>query len=169
MATAFFLTLLGLIVLSIIAIQRRSGLRRMGRVLLAVVFIVLLLATIALVVGSIVLHAQGGGVLILFALPFAVITWIAGTFFFTSLEHNDYYALSTAEKIRKNTDSLNTTITELRESIARKRAEKNKFLTSPRRRQQLSQEIAHETMMLAMLPAFEEGLKKPEAYAKDEP
>ena len=155
--------------LGVLGIHRKSGFRTAARMGLGFLFALSVLATLALLVGSIALSSRGGGVLFLFSLPAAVVSWVAGSLFFASLKGERYYDLGVEERIRQNVTSLDQSLADLRTSVARKIAERERFWTSAKRREQLGREIARELELLENLPRLRAGLARPEAYAEDEP
>ncbi len=169
MTTIVIVLLAAAIALGVLGIHRRSGIRTAARVVLGFLFALSVLATLALLVGSIALSSRGGGVLFLFSLPAAVVSWVAGSLFFASLKGERYYDLGVEEKIRQNLTSLDQSLADLRTSIATKSAERGRFWTSAKRREQLGREIERELELLENLPRLRTGLARPEAYAEDEP
>lgn len=156
------------IMFGVLGIHWKSRIRSAARLFLGLLFTLSLLATVSLLIASITLSAKGGGVLFLFALPAAVVSWVTGSLFFASIEGEHYYDLSTDEKIKKNVSSLDQTLEDLKKSIIEKTAEKNRFWTSAKRREKLALQIEREHELLEKLPQLREGLKQPEAYEKDE-
>lgn len=169
MTTIILVLLAAAIALGVLGIHWKSGIRTVARLVLGFLFALSVLATLALLVGSVVLGSRGGGVLFLFALPAAVVSWVTGSLFFASLKGERYYDLGVDEKIRQNVGSLDQTVADLRASIAAKTAERERFWTSTKRREQLGREIERERELLERLPQLRAGLARPEAYAQDEP
>jgi predicted membrane channel-forming protein YqfA (hemolysin III family) len=164
MENAMLVIVVAALLLGFFGWHRSRAVRAAARWISGVLFLVLLAATLALLYGSFAWSSKGGGVLILFALPLGVVTWIAGSAFFSSAQAEDYYDLPTEEKMASNLASLDESLRELRESVARKIAERNRLFISSSRREQLRREIAHEQMMLEKLPQLRAGLEKREAY-----
>ncbi|MCC6641506.1 MAG: hypothetical protein IT386_10125 [Deltaproteobacteria bacterium] len=157
------------IALGLLGMHWKAGFRSIARVALGILFGSSLLATLALIVGSIALGSKGAGVLFLAALPAAVVAWVAGSLFFAVGRGARYFALDVDEKIEHNLTNLEQTLADLRASIAAKTAERERFWTSARRREQLAREIWHAREQLEKLPQLRDALARPEAYAKDEP
>jgi len=169
MGTLVVAVVVVVIVFAILGAHRKSAIRRTGRVALGVLFALSLLVTLALAAGSIALSDKGGGVLFLFALPAAFVSWLVGAAFFGSVRNERYFDLTVDEKTRHNLASLDRSIEDLRASIGAKTAERARFWTSAKRRAQLDRELRHEREMLARLPQLRPALEKPETYANDEP
>lgn len=169
MSTFVLVLLVAAIALGILGIHRKSGARAVARLVLGLLFTLCAGATLALLVGSVVLSSRGGGVLFLFALPAAVISWVTGSMFFASWKSERYYDLGVDGKIRQNIASLDQSVADLRASIAAKTAERERFWISARRREQLAHEIEREREQLERLPLLRAGLARPEAYEQDEP
>ncbi len=127
------------------------------------------MATLGLLYGSFALSREGGGVLLFLAIPAGVVAWIAGNMFFASVEHESYYDNTVDGKIQHNIGLLDAGEAQLRESIARKSAERGGFWLSAKRRARLDQDIAHEQWLLAQLPKLRPSLLRPETYKGDEP
>lgn len=155
--------------IGVLGMHWKSGPRTLARVILGFLFALSVLATLALLVGSVVLDSRGGGVILLFALPAAVVSWVTGSLFFASLKGERYYDLGDEEKIGQNVASLDQSLADLKASIAAKTAERERFWTSAKRREQLRREIQRERELLELLPQLRAGLARPEAYAQDEP
>lgn len=157
------------IALGVLGIHWKSGIRSVARVILGILFTLSLLTTVALLVASVALSSRGGGVLFLFALPAAIVTWISGSLLFASLKGERYFDLSVEAKISHNLTSLERSLADLRASIAAKTAQRERFWIGARRRAQLDREIARERDLLENLPRLRPGLESPEAYGRDEP
>ncbi|WKZ12076.1 MAG: hypothetical protein QY320_13450 [Gammaproteobacteria bacterium] len=160
------LILLGLALLSF---SGKSVVRKTARIGVGIIFALTLLLAIALVVGSVVLSSRGGGVLVLFALPPALVAWISGKAFFASVEHEAYFDLTVPQKMAYNLAQHDEIHAQLEASVARKKLERAKFWTSARRREELAREIAQETKRLNELPKLRPALEDPRTYAGDEP
>lgn len=168
MAIAVSILALIAIVLGVLASTYRRGIRVAARLGLGVFFVISLAVTGALIYGSVVLEKSGGGVLILFALPAGIVTWIAGTGFFASVRVERYYQLPVEEKIRTNVADLDAAIAKLEASVAAKMAKRGRFGISATRRAELDREIEHEQEMLRQLPRLREPLQRPQTYERDE-
>lgn len=155
---------IGALLLGFFGWNRRSAVRTAARWISGLLFFVLLAATLALLYGSIALSSKGGGVLLLFALPLGFVTWIAGSAFFSTGEAKTYYGLPPEQQMASNLASLEQSLQQLRESVARKTAERDRIFLNSRRRAQLTREIAHERMMLEKLPQLRAGLERRETY-----
>jgi len=160
------LILLGLALLSF---SGRSVVRKTARIGVGIVFALTLLLAVALVVGSVVLSSRGGGVLVLFAIPPALVAWISGQAFFASVEHEAYFDLTVSQKMAHNLAEHDALHARLEASVARKTQEHAKFWTSARRREELRREIAQELKTLSELPKLRPALEDPRTYAGDEP
>lgn len=161
--------LVAAIALGVLGMHWKVGFRSIARVVLGILFGLSLIATLALVVGSIVLSAKGAGALFLLALPAAVVAWLTGSLFFAIGKAERYFDLSVDGKIGQNLASLDQTLADLRARIAAKTAERERFWTSAKRREQLDREIRNAHEQLARLPQLREALARPATYAKDEP
>jgi hypothetical protein len=168
MSTLTLLVVLAALVLGALGFHRRSGVRKATRIVLWIVFLAAAGITAVLLYGSVALADKGGGVLGLFAVPTGIVAWIAGYALFSGLKNEAYFDLSVPEKIRHNVAEHEAAIAQLRASIERKRAEKDRFWTSGRRRDQLRAEIERESELLRELPKLRPALERPETYAEDE-
>lgn len=138
--------------------HRSSGVRATARWVSGLLFLVLLAATLAMIYGTFALSSKGGGVLILLALPLGIVTWIAGAAFFSSGEAERYYELPTEERGEYNRAKLDESLRMLRESVARKTAERDRIILNAGKRARLSREIAHEEMMIGNLTRMRASL-----------
>ena len=102
------------IALGVLGMHWKVGFRSIARVVLGILFGLSLIATLALVVGSIVLSAKGAGALFLLALPVAVVAWLTGSLFFAIGKAERYFDLSVDGKIGQNLASLDQTLADLR-------------------------------------------------------
>lgn len=162
MGTALLVIVTLALVLGFFGWHRSSGVRAAARWISGVLFLVLLVATLALLYGAFALSSKGGGVLILLALPLGFVTWIAGSAFFSSGEAQRYYELPVEEQIEHNLAKIDESIRVLRESVARKTVERDKIFFNASRRARLTREIAHEQMMLENLPRMRASLERRE-------
>jgi hypothetical protein len=156
------------IALGAMGFHRRSGVRTASRVILGLLFVVTAVVTAALLYGSVALEDKGGGVLILFAIPTGLVAWFSGYALFAGARHESYFDESVPEKIRFNLAEHDTALAELRASIERKRAEKDRFWISGRRRDALRAEIERESALLRNLATLRPALEHPATYAQDE-
>ena len=165
------LTIIGVavaILLGALGIYRKSAVRKVARFVLGIFFALAALATLGLLYGSFALTREGGGVLLFLAIPAGIVAWVAGSMFFASVEQESYYAKTVDEKIGHNIAQLDAGEAQLRESIARKTAERGRFWLSAKRRERLDRDIAHEQWLLEKLPALRPPLLRPETYKDDE-
>ena len=157
------------ILLGALGLYRKSAVRKVARFVLGIFFVLCTLATLGLLYGSFALSRDGGGVLLLLAIPVGIVAWVAGSMFFGSVEHEGYYDKTIDEKIRYNVTQIDDGEADLRASISRKYAERGGFWLSAKRRQRLDQDIAHEQWLLEQLPKLRAPLLRPETYKDDEP
>lgn len=160
---------LALLGLALLSFSGKAAVRKTARIGVGIVFAVTLLLAVALAVGSVVLSSRGGGVLVLFALPPALVAWISGKAFFASVDHEAYFDLTVPQKIAHNLVEHDALRAQLEASVARKKRERAKFWTSGRRRAALGREIAQELETLRELPKLRPALENPRTYAGDEP
>lgn len=169
MTTLLVAGFLGALILFTLAIQQRSALRTVGRVLLGGFFLLMLVVTAVLVYGAAALNSRGGGVLILVAFVPGFFAWITGSMFFAAAKHEAYYDLTVSEKIHANLASLAGTSEGVQERVARLEAERGRIWTTPARRAAIDRALAHERRLSGALPALRPALEDPRTYDGDEP
>lgn len=152
-----------------LAIQQRSTLRTVARVLLGGFFLLMLVATAVLVYGAATLDSRGGGVLILVAFLPGFLAWFSGSLFFAARKHEADHDLTVPEKIQANLSSLAEVSQGVEQRVARLEAERSRIWTTPARRAAIDRAIAQEQMLSGVIPALRPALDDPRTYEGDEP
>ncbi|MFM7785370.1 MAG: hypothetical protein ACKPE6_12140 [Gammaproteobacteria bacterium] len=146
----------------------RASIRSVARFVAGGIFFASGLLSAALVVGGIALSAQGGGVMLLFAVVPGVVAWISGSMFFASRRYDALRRLPVEQQQRETLADFENTLEASLARLARLRAERNRFLTSPARRAQLDRSIAHEERLLGLLPLLRPGLEDVRNYEQED-
>jgi hypothetical protein len=156
------------LLLGLLASHRKASVRSTGRFFLGFLFALSLAATLAILYGAFALASKGGGVLTFFAVPSGIVAWITGYMYFGTRKDEQYFDLSTEEKIRHNLAQHGETVANLRASIAKKTAARNKLFVSHGQRDRLRREIEREQELLQRLSLLRGALEQPETYAGDQ-
>lgn len=143
------------------------GVRVVAQFITGALFAVCTLATLALVVGGLVLESKGGGVMVLFAAFPAIAAWISGHFFFASRKYSALRQQPVEEQRRSTLRAFEGTLDDGLSRLARLRAERGRIWTSPARRRRLDADIAHEERMLGLLPALRPALEDLANYEQE--
>lgn len=99
----------------------RARIRAVAQVVTGGVMVVAGLLAAALVIGSFVLEAQGGGVMLLFAVVPGVIAWIAGSMFSASRRYGALRRHPVGDAPRETLRDFEATFTDGLERLARLR------------------------------------------------
>ncbi len=149
-------TLLAVVFVAVLiaAFFPRARVRAVAQIVTGTVAFLAGLTTVALVVGGFALEAQGGGVMLLFAVVPALVAWIAGQFFLASRRYSALRRQPVEQQRDETLREFETTFEGGLERLARLRAERNRITTSTTRRAELDRTIAHEQRVLGLLPAL---------------
>ncbi len=145
----------------------RARIRTVAQVLSVVVFVVSGLLTVALVVGSFLLEAQGGGVMLLFAVVPGVIAWVAFAMFSASRRYSALRQRPVEEQRRQTLTDFDATLNDGLARLARLRAERDRLSTSAARRAELDRAIAREQGVVGLLPVLRPALEDVRTYEQE--
>jgi hypothetical protein len=157
------------IVLMYFGLQRKSSLRSGARFALGILTTVSGGITAFLLYGSISWGNKGGGVLFLFALPTAFITWLLASALFASAKHEAYYDLPVDEKIAHNVALADGIEANLRKELTELMKEREKFFLSSRRRSEIDARMEQIRTQMKHMNTLRAAVQKKEIYAGDEP
>ena len=157
------------LVLGFMGQQRRAALRSAARWILRILFAISAATTLFCLYGTFAWAGNGGGVLIFLAVIFGFVAFMLGNSLFASTDQEKYYKLDVDQKIQANLELTDRIEADHRAQLSKNLAERGRFWTSARRRENLDREIALSRVVLSRIDDMRRSVQRPEIYQGDEP